>query len=286
MPTELVKQLLEAGVHFGHKTSRWNPKMAGYIYGKRCGIYIIDLEKTAQCLNAARSFLLDLASRGQSVIFIGTKKQSQDIIRQEAERCGMFYVNVRWLGGLLTNFTTIRKSVQRLKDIQRMRQDQTFQMLAKKEVARLEKEEANLKKNLSGVVQMEKLPAAVVVVDTNKEATAVREARRMNIPVVATADTNSNPDLIDYPVPANDDAIKSVQIIISLLAEAIIEGRKKFLSYLASETVPGNLDEESPLGIQPAPEKYSDGNTQEPLEKKQEEKKESAPRRPKGEKLA
>lgn len=245
MPTELVKQLLEAGVHFGHKTSRWNPRMAKYIFGQRCGIYIIDLEKTAQCLNAARNFLLDLTSRGQSVIFIGTKKQAQDIVKEEAEKCSMYYVNIRWLGGLLTNFSTIKKSIQRLKGIQKMREDGTFQMLAKKEVIRLEKEEADLKKNLSGIVQMEKLPGAVVIVDTNKETTAVKEARRLKIPIVAIVDSNSNPDIIDYPIPGNDDAIKSVRLIFSLLADAIIEGRKRFLSYLASETVPGKFEQES-----------------------------------------
>ena len=264
MPTELVKQLLETGVHFGHRTSRWNPKMAKYIFGKRCGIYIIDLEKTAQCLNAARDFLLDLTSRGQSVIFIGTKKQAQDIVKEEAQRCSMFYVNIRWLGGLLTNFSTIKKSVQRLKDIQKMREDGTFQMLAKKEVIRLEKEEANLKKNLFGIVQMEKLPAAAVVVDTNKESTAVKEARRLKIPVIAIVDTNSNPDIIDYPIPGNDDAIKSVRLVLSLLADAIVEGRKRFLNYLASETVPGKFEHEAELAGQP-------GVKEKPFEKIEEE---------------
>ena len=244
MPTELIKQLLETGVHFGHKTSRWNPKMAKYIFGQRCGIYIIDLEKTEQCLNKARDFLLDLTSRGQGVIFVGTKRQAQDIIQKEAERCSMYYVSVRWLGGLLTNFSTIRKSIQRLKDIEKMRDDGTFKMLAKKEVACLEKELALLKKNLSGIVQMENLPAAVVVVDTNKEMTAVREARRLKIPIVAIVDTNSDPDMIDYPIPGNDDAIKSIHLIISLLADAIIEGRKRFLSYLSSETVSSELKQE------------------------------------------
>ncbi|MFH1577902.1 MAG: 30S ribosomal protein S2 [Candidatus Omnitrophota bacterium] len=237
MPTELIKQLLEAGVHFGHRTSRWNPKMAKYIFGKRCKIYIIDLEKTEECLNKARDFLLDLISRGQSVIFVGTKKQVQDIIKEEAQRCAMHYVNIRWLGGLLTNFATIRKSIRRLKEIEKMRDDGEFQMLAKKEVAYLEKEEAKLRKNFSGIVQMENLPAAVVIVDTNKESTALKEARRLGISVVAIVDSNSNPDLVDYPIPGNDDAIKSVRLVISLLADAVIEGRKRFLTYLSSETV-------------------------------------------------
>ena len=244
MLTELIKQLIEAGVHFGHKTSRWNPKMAKYIFGQRCGIYIIDLEKTVQCLNKARDFLMDLVSRGKGVIFVGTKKQAQDIIQQEAQRCSMYYVNLRWLGGLLTNFSTIKKSIQRLKDIERMREDGTFKKLVKKEVAYLEKEAALLKKNLAGIVQMEDLPSVMVVVDTNKEMTAVREARRLNIPIVAIVDSNSNPDMIDYPIPGNDDAIKSIRLIISLLADAIIEGRKRFLKYLSSETVSGELKQE------------------------------------------
>ncbi len=241
MPTKLITQLLEAGVHFGHKTSRWNPKMAKYIFGQRCGIYIIDLEKTAQCLEKACDFLLDSASRGQGIIFVGTKKQVQDIIQQEAQRCSMYYVNIRWLGGLLTNFSTIKKSIQRLKDIDKMREDGTFKALAKKEVAYLEKEAALFKKNLSGIVQMENLPGAVVVVDTNKEITAVREARRLKIPIVAIVDSNSDPDIVDYPIPGNDDAIKSIHLMISLLADAIIEGRKRFLTYLTSETVSNEL---------------------------------------------
>ncbi|MBU0549454.1 MAG: 30S ribosomal protein S2 [Candidatus Omnitrophica bacterium] len=252
MPGELVKQLLEAGVHFGHKTSRWNPKMTKFIFGKRCGIYIIDLEKTAESLNKARDFILELASRGQSVIFVGTKKQAQDIIKEEAERCSMYYVNVRWLGGLLTNFSTIKKSVKRLKDIEKMREDGTFNKIAKKEVAYLEKEATRLKKNLFGIIQMDNLPSALVIVDTNKESTAVKEARRLNIPIIAIVDTNSNPEIIDYPIPGNDDAIKSVRAIISLLADAVIEGRKKFLSYLASETVPKSLDKEPEEPQQPA----------------------------------
>jgi small subunit ribosomal protein S2 len=244
LQTELIKQLLEAGVHFGHKTSRWNPKMATYIFGQRYGIYIVDLEKTVKCLTRAREFLLDLASRGQGVIFVGTKKQVQDITQQEAERCSMYYVNVRWLGGLLTNFSTIKKSLQRLKDIEKMREDETFKLLTKKEVAALEKEAALFRKNLSGIVEMEDLPSALVIVDTNKEMTAVREARRLKIPIVAIVDSNSDPDLVDYPIPGNDDAIKSVRLIISLLADAIIAGRKRFLTYLTSETVSEELKHE------------------------------------------
>ena len=275
MLTELIKQLLEAGVHFGHKTSRWNPKMAKYIFGQRCGIYIIDLEKTAQCLERACDFLSDLSSRGQGVIFIGTKKQAQDIIQQEAQRCSMCYVNARCLGGLLTNFSTIRKSIRRLKDIEKMREDGTFKLLAKKEVASLEREAALFKKNLSGIVQMENLPGAVVVVDTNKEMTAVREARRLKIPIVAIVDSNSEPDIVDYPIPGNDDAIKSIHLIISLLADAIIEGRKRFLTYLASETVSGELNPVSNINDTHRDSKISNGVKQieeEELKKDSEEK--------------
>lgn len=270
MSTGLIKQLLEAGVHFGHKTSRWHPKMAKYIFGQRCGIYIIDLEKTVQCLNKARDFLLDLASRGGGVIFVGTKKQAQDIIQQEAERCNMYYVNIRWLGGLMTNFSTIRRSIQRLKDIEKMREDGTFKMLVKKEVAHLQKEAALLRRNLSGIVQMENLPGAMVILDTNKEMTAVREARRLGIPIVAIVDSNSDPDIVDYPIPGNDDAIKSIRLIISLLADAIIEGRKRFLSYLASETVTGELEQEH-ISTKPAEKELSvEQSTEESLEKKPE----------------
>jgi len=235
LPTELIKQLLEAGVHFGHKTSRWNPKMKKYIFGERSNIYIIDLEKTEECLNRARDFLLDITSKGEMVLFVGTKRQAQEAIRQEATRAGMYYVTERWPGGLLTNFSTIKKSINRLKEIEKMQTDGTYEKLTKKEVARLEKELTKLKKDFSGIVQMERLPKAIFVVDTQKEETAVREARRLGIAVVGLIDTNSNPDLIDYPIPGNDDATKSISLIAHLIADTIIEGRKRFLSYL-SET--------------------------------------------------
>ncbi len=280
MPAELIKRLLEAGVHFGHKTSRWNPKMAKYIFGQRYGIYIVDLDKTAQCLEKACEFLSDLASRGQNVIFIGTKKQAQDIIQQEAQRCSMHYVNIRWLGGLLTNFSTIRKSIQHLKDIEKMREEGTFKMLAKKEVTCLEKEAALLKRNISGIVEMETLPSAVIIVDTNKEMTAVREARRLKIPIVAIVDSNSNPDIIDYPIPGNDDAIKSIHLMISLLADAIIAGRKRFLTYLASETVSGELKQEYGA-TKPVEEETKSKQAEEELsgQEPEEEKPEEKPRR-------
>ncbi len=222
-------------MHFGHKTSRWNPKMEKFIFGQRSGIYIIDLEKTVECLNKARDFLMDITSKGEAVLFVGTKKQAQEVILQEAVRSGMYYVTERWPGGLLTNFSTIKKSINRLKDIEKMREDGTFKKLTKKEVARLEKESDKLKKNFSGIVQMERMPKAIFVVDTKKEETAVMEANRLGIPVVGFIDTNSNPDRVAYPIPGNDDATKSVRLVASLIADTVIEGRKKFLSYL-SET--------------------------------------------------
>ncbi|MDP2927867.1 MAG: 30S ribosomal protein S2 [Candidatus Omnitrophota bacterium] len=237
VPSDLIKQLLEAGVHFGHQTKRWNPKMKKFIFGSRSGIYIIDLEKTEECINAARDFLMEITSKGEFILFVGTKKQAQDVIKQEAIRSGMYYVTDRWPGGMLTNFATIKKSINRLKDIEKMRTDGTFEKLTKKEIARLEKELAKLNKNFSGIVAMERMPKAVFVVDTKKEETAVREARRLGIPIIGLIDTNSNPDFVDYPIPGNDDATKSIRTVVSIIADTIIEGRKKFLSYLAQEGV-------------------------------------------------
>lgn len=237
MPSDLIKQLLEAGVHFGHQTKRWNPKMKKFIFGSRSGIYIIDLEKTEECITTARDFLMEITSKGEFVLFVGTKKQAQDVIKQEAIRSGMYYVTDRWPGGMLTNFATIKKSISRLKEIEKMRTDGTFEKLTKKEIASLEKELDKLNKNFSGIVSMERMPKAVFVVDTKKEETAVREARRLGIPIIGLIDTNSNPDLVDYPIPGNDDATKSIRTVVSIIADTIIEGRKKFLSYLACEGV-------------------------------------------------
>ncbi|MCX5701094.1 MAG: 30S ribosomal protein S2 [Candidatus Omnitrophica bacterium] len=237
MPSDLIKQLLEAGVHFGHQTKRWNPKMKKFIFGSRSGIYIIDLEKTEECINKARDFLLDITSKGEYVLFVGTKKQAQEVMHQEAMRSGMYYVTERWPGGMLTNFSTIKKSINRLKEIERMREDGTFAQLTKKEVARLEKELTKLNKNFAGIVPMERMPKAMFVVDSSKEDTAVKEARRLGIPIVALIDTNSNPDFIDYPIPGNDDATKSIKVVANILTDAIIDGRKKFLSYLSQEGV-------------------------------------------------
>ncbi len=228
MTDELLKQLLEAGVHFGHQTKRWNPKMKRFIFGERSGIYIIDLEKTVDCLNKARSFLEELTSKGAVVLFVGTKKQAQDVIEQEAKRSDMFYINKRWLGGLLTNFQTVRKSINRLKEIEKMRDEGVFNNLTKKEVIRLTKEAEKLEKNLSGIKEMTHLPQAVFIIDSKKEEIAVAEAKRLSIPIVALIDTNCNPDFIDFPIPGNDDAMKSVKLVTSLIAESIIEGRKKF----------------------------------------------------------
>lgn len=246
MPSELIKQLLEAGVHFGHQTKRWNPKMKRFIFGERSGIYIIDLEKTEECINRARDFLMDITSKGEFVLFVGTKKQAREVVLQEALRCGMYYVTERWPGGLLTNFSTIKKSINRLKEIEKMSQDGTFEKLTKKEVSGLGKELAKLKKNFSGIVNMERMPRAVFIVDTKKEETAVREARRLSIPIISLIDTNSNPDLVTFPIPGNDDATKSIRMVTSILTDTVIEGRKKFLSYLSHEgvSIKGEKEEE------------------------------------------
>ncbi len=223
----MIKRLLEAGVHFGHQTRRWNPKMKPYIFGEKSGIYIIDLEKTEKLLSDARSFVAEVAAQGKSVLFLGTKRQAQEVIEEEAKRSGAFYVNHRWLGGLLTNFATIKKSIKRYKEIVQMEKDGIFESLSKKEIALLNKERERLMKNLSGVMEMERLPSVLFVIDSKKEETAVLEARRLGIPIVALIDTNCNPDLIDYPIPGNDDAIKSIRLITGLVAESVLDGRKR-----------------------------------------------------------
>jgi len=237
VPSELIKQLLEAGVHFGHQKKRWNPKMKKFIFGERSGIYIIDLEKTEECINRARDFLLDITSKGEFVLFVGTKKQAQEVMLREAQRSGMYYVTERWPGGLLTNFATIKKSINRLKEIEMMKVDGTFDKLTKKEVAHLEKELAKLNKNFSGIVKMERMPKAMFVVDTKKEETAVLEANRLSIPIIGLIDTNSNPDFVAFPIPGNDDATKSISVVATIIADAVLEGRKRFLSYLSQEGV-------------------------------------------------
>jgi len=229
MIDELIKQLLEAGVHFGHQTKRWNPKMKKFIFGERSGIYIIDLEKTVDCLNQARNFLKEVAANGLDILFVGTKKQAQDVIQEEARRAGVFYINRRWLGGLLTNFATIKKSINRLKEIETMQTDGIFDNLKKKEVARLTKEKEKLEKNLSGIREMShNHPGVVFLIDSKKEEIAVEEANRLGVPIVGLIDTNCDPDKIDYPIPGNDDAMKSIRLITTLLTESVIEGKKQF----------------------------------------------------------
>ncbi len=221
-----MKQLLEAGVHFGHQTRRWNPKMARYIFTERNGIYIIDLQKTVKKLDEAYNFVRDLSSQGGSILFVGTKKQAQESIREEAERCGMHFVNARWLGGMLTNFRTIRHRIDRMEQLKKMREDGTFDMLPKKEVVKLELEIEKLEKFLGGVKNMNKLPQALFIVDPRKERIAVSEARKLNIPIVAIVDTNCDPDEIDYVIPGNDDAIRAVKLIAGAMADAVLEGRQ------------------------------------------------------------
>ncbi len=220
-----IKQLLEAGVHFGHPTKKWNPKMAEYIFTMRNGIHIIDLQKTAKKFEEAYGFIREISEQGGSVLFIGTKKQAADTMKEEAEKCGMYYVNVRWPGGMLTNFKTIRKSINRLKELEKMQEDGTFALLPKKEAAKKMKEIEDLEKNYGGIKNMETLPAAVFVVDTRKEHIAVLEAKKLGIPVVAIVDTNCDPDDADYIIPGNDDAIRAIKLIGGALADAIIEGR-------------------------------------------------------------
>jgi len=237
----IIKELLEAGVHFGHPKNRWNPKMEPYIYGVRNGIYIIDLEKTAQMILRACEFVRDIASGGGYVLFVGTKKQVQDMIEDEAKRCGMFFVNNRWLGGTLTNFETVRKSIARLKDIERLKKDGKYELITKKEQAALDKEMNKLFKNLGGIVEMDRLPDAVYVIDPNREEIVVKEAKKLSIPIVGIVDTNCNPDPIEYLMPGNDDAIKSTKLITSYIANAIIEGRR---FYSDNEAVVFQKDEQ------------------------------------------
>ena len=237
MITDLLKQLLEAGVHFGHQTKRWNPKMEPFIFGQRKGIYIIDLEQTAKMINEACDFLKEITAQGEYILFVGTKRQAQEAVVFEANRCGMFYVNQRWLGGMLTNFQTIRKSIDRFKEIQTMKSEGTFDLLSKKEVAILTKEMAKLQKNLSGIVEMVRLPRALFVIDPKKEEIAVKEANKLSIPIVALIDTDCDPDTIDYIIPGNDDAIKAIKLITSIVADAVIEGREKFLGSLETKPI-------------------------------------------------
>jgi small subunit ribosomal protein S2 len=220
-----MKQLLEAGVHFGHQTKRWNPKMKEYIFGERNGIYIIDLQKSLKLFKSAIQFVSTLSSQGRTILFLGTKRQAQESIQEEAERCRMYYVNQRWLGGLLTNFATIQKSIKRFRELESMRSNGQYDLLSKKEVARLERERKKLEKNLSGIKEMGELPDALFVIDTRKESIAVREARKLGIPIGGGADTNCDPDEIDYIIPGNDDALRAIRLITGTIAQAFLEGR-------------------------------------------------------------
>jgi small subunit ribosomal protein S2 len=221
-----MKHLLEAGVHFGHQTRRWNPKMAPYIFTERNGIYIIDLQKTVKKLEEAYYFIRDLAAEGQEVLFVGTKKQAQDAIKEEADRVGMYYVNARWLGGMLTNFKTMRRRIDRLQQLKKMEEDGTFDMLPKKEVIKLKGEIEKLEKYLGGVKNMRRQPGALFIIDPRKERNAIAEAHKLGIPIVAIVDTNCDPDEIDFPIPGNDDAIRAIKLISQTMANAVLEGRQ------------------------------------------------------------
>jgi small subunit ribosomal protein S2 len=219
-----MKELLEAGVHFGHQTKRWNPKMKEYIFGERNGIYIIDLQKTLRMFKEATRFVTECIAQGGTVLFVGTKRQAQESVSEEARRCGMYFVNQRWLGGLLTNFVTIQKSIQRLRELEEMSTDGRYELFSKKEVARLERERKGLEKNLAGIKEMKTHPKIVFIIDSKKEEIAVKEANRLGIPVVAIVDTNCDPDDIDYVIPGNDDALRAIKLFVSKIADAVIEG--------------------------------------------------------------
>jgi len=245
-----MKQLLEAGVHFGHQTRRWNPKMAPYIFTERNGIYIIDLQKTVRMVEEAYLFIRDIAADGGNVLFVGTKKQAQDAIKEEATRCGMYYISQRWLGGMLTNFKTIRSRVERLKKIEGMAEDGSYEVLPKKEVLQLEKERQRLEKFLSGIKDMSRLPDVIFIVDPRKERIAVAEAKKLGIPIVAIVDTNCDPDEIDYVIPGNDDAIRAVRLLAGKMAEAVIEGKQG--EQLVEEEVSEESNKAEPLNTDEA----------------------------------
>src|SRR3954469_12841721 len=219
-----MKELLEAGVHFGHQTKRWNPKMKEYIFGERNGIYIIDLQKTLKMFKEASKFVTDMASEGRTLLFVGTKRQAQDAIAEEAKRCSQFFINQRWLGGLLTNWVTVQKSVKRLKELDEMATDGRYELLPKKEVIKLERERKHLEANLAGIKELTRLPDAIFVIDSNKEQIAVREARKLGIPVVAVVDTNCDPSEVDYIIPGNDDALRAIRLFASKVADSVVEG--------------------------------------------------------------
>ncbi len=247
MSVVAMKQLLEAGVHFGHQTRRWDPKMAEYIFQARNGIHIIDLQKSSKKLDEAYDFLKNQAEEGKTVLFVGTKKQAQECAKEAAEKCGMYYVNQRWLGGTLTNFKTIRNRIKRLTDIEKMQEDGTFEVLPKKEVILLKKEMEKLEKNLGGIKEMTEIPGVMFVVDPNKEKIAILEARKLGIPVIGLVDTNCNPEDVDYAIPGNDDAIRAVKLIMDVMANAVIEGRQ-------GESMEQEVDEQEQMAEDAKPE--------------------------------
>ncbi len=263
MPSISMKELLEAGVHFGHQTKRWNPKMKEYIFGERNGIYIIDLQKTLRLFKEAMRFVGEAASQGKIVLFVGTKRQAQEAIAEEATRCQMYYVNHRWLGGLLTNWVTIQKSIKRLKELDQMAAENAYQGRSKKEIVRLERERKHLQQNLAGIKEMPGLPDVLFVIDSNKEEIAMREARKLGIPVVAVVDTNCDPEMVDYPIPGNDDALRAIRLFTSKIADAVIEGRA-----LAAEqefTAERIVADETPLEEIPEYTQYVDPRFSEQL---------------------
>ncbi len=252
-----MKQLLEAGVHFGHQTRRWNPKMQPFIFMDRNGIHIIDLQQTVSRLNDAYKFIEQLAARGETILFVGTKKQAQEAVAEEAKRCGMYYVNQRWLGGMLTNFQTIQLRIRYLRELEVRRDRGDFERLPKKEVQRLQDDMARLERILGGIKDMRRLPAAIFIVDTRKERTAVLEARRLDIPIVALADTNCDPDEMDFPIPANDDAIRAVRLLCAKIADAVVEGRRE---------LDARQKDNEPTGVEIAAGPESDATSEQPVE--------------------
>jgi small subunit ribosomal protein S2 len=250
-----MKELLEAGVHFGHQTKRWNPKMKEYIFGERNGIYIIDLQKTLKMFKEASKFVTDMAAQGKLVLFVGTKRQAQDAIAEEANRCGMFYVNSRWLGGLLTNWVTVQKSVKRLKELDDMATDGRYELLPKKEVIKLERERKHLQANLAGIKNLNRLPDTIFVIDSNKEQIAVKEARKLGIPVVAVVDTNCDPTEVDYVIPGNDDALRAIRLFASKIADSVVEGSQAATDKEGAEMAAAvGLASGAPEGVAATPE--------------------------------
>jgi len=257
-----MKELLEAGVHFGHQTKRWDPRMKEYIFGERNGIYIIDLQKTLKMFKEASKFVTELAASGKVIMFVGTKRQAQDAIAEEATRCGMFYINQRWLGGLLTNWITVQKSVKRLQEIDEMANDGRYNLLTKKEVIRLERERKHLQANLAGIKNMRRLPDAIFVVDSSNEAIAVKEARKLGIPVVAVVDTNCDPTVVDYVIPGNDDALRAIRLFTSKISDSVIEGAAAASDKqveIAGVTADLQASAEAEPGVEAAPEAEAEG---------------------------